>query len=473
MNKGIRLIKKLVALLLVLLISIESFGAVVSDNDGSAFITKAEFDSLKNNFQSQIDQYNTSIDSKIDGAIASYLAGITITKRQLLINKYNNIELMTGQKMKDLMWTNSTTYCVNACNRQSGTADWQRIWMQGTLNFSGANQDNTAGARGIVHFYDYTASNTTETRVELDRNNRIIAWGDYNVGFELFNTQTLAWNITAAGWGVWIPVQFNAFTGTVRRPWLWKVNADHINESGNSLTETSGAKCQETLPQDATYFYLDDILIAPMSNTNEAFLPPRPLVGDTSLWTEASGTSTNYSEKTIYYNAQDYIQGGTEATNTYHVTIDNSRSGSRPMSLPASGNVLRVFKGLEARWFRIKKFNDVGFKAIYDNWFFDCPIKCGMPMVDKRTYKEEESVIVYVENAASNGYLIPYVSSLPSNNWNGAKTGYAIDKYRITAGTRKKIEVDIDSPGDKIVFVVWLPDTPCILPTLEIYHQSE
>ena len=53
---------------------------MVSDNDGSAFITKAEFDSLKNNFQSQIDQYNTSIDSKIDGAIASYLAGVKVSK---------------------------------------------------------------------------------------------------------------------------------------------------------------------------------------------------------------------------------------------------------------------------------------------------------------------------------------------------------------------------------------------------------
>ena len=66
MRKGLRLIKRLVALCLVLLLSIESFAAVVSDNDGSAFITKAEFDSLKNDFQSQIDQYNSSIDSKIE-----------------------------------------------------------------------------------------------------------------------------------------------------------------------------------------------------------------------------------------------------------------------------------------------------------------------------------------------------------------------------------------------------------------------
>ena len=80
MRKSTRIVKRTLALFLVVLMSINTLGAVVSDNDGSAFITKAEFDSLKNDFQSQIDQYNTSIDSKIDGSIASYLAGINIEK---------------------------------------------------------------------------------------------------------------------------------------------------------------------------------------------------------------------------------------------------------------------------------------------------------------------------------------------------------------------------------------------------------
>ena len=96
MRKSTRIVKKLLALFLVVLMSINTLGAVVSDNDGSAFITKAEFDSLKNNFQSQIDQYNTSIDSKIDGAIASYLAGITVAKKQtikpVIIDTYDYLE---------------------------------------------------------------------------------------------------------------------------------------------------------------------------------------------------------------------------------------------------------------------------------------------------------------------------------------------------------------------------------------------
>ena len=96
MTRNTKIVKKIIALFLVLLLNINSFAAVVSDNDGSAFITKAEFDSLKNNFQSQLDQYNTSIDSKIDNAIASYLSGIKMELKSVK-NFYN------GQAQKALV----------------------------------------------------------------------------------------------------------------------------------------------------------------------------------------------------------------------------------------------------------------------------------------------------------------------------------------------------------------------------------
>ena len=72
-------IKRAVATFLVVLMSIESIAAVVGDNDGAAFITKAEFESLRNDFQSQINRYNTSLDDKINGAIANYISGIRIS----------------------------------------------------------------------------------------------------------------------------------------------------------------------------------------------------------------------------------------------------------------------------------------------------------------------------------------------------------------------------------------------------------
>ena len=69
-NKWIKvqkIVKKLLALFLVVLTSIESFGAILGDNDGSAFITKAEFDSQVKEFNTEINRYETSIDTKLQG----------------------------------------------------------------------------------------------------------------------------------------------------------------------------------------------------------------------------------------------------------------------------------------------------------------------------------------------------------------------------------------------------------------------
>ena len=73
-----------IASLLILALNLNCFAAIVSDNDGSAFVTKSEFESLKKDFAEQVGNYNNSIDSKIDGAISAYLAGIKIEKQQSL-----------------------------------------------------------------------------------------------------------------------------------------------------------------------------------------------------------------------------------------------------------------------------------------------------------------------------------------------------------------------------------------------------
>ena len=102
MKKVREKLKKVGVLFIAGLLCFNSFAAIVSDNDGSAFITKAEFDSLKNDFQAQIDSYNTSIDNKIDGAIAAYLAGIRVSKtetqniflyKQKVVSARNNVEI--------------------------------------------------------------------------------------------------------------------------------------------------------------------------------------------------------------------------------------------------------------------------------------------------------------------------------------------------------------------------------------------
>ena len=90
-RKKIKEISKKIVILLIFSLCIDSYSAIVSDNDGSAFVTKAEFETLKKNFADQITNYNDSIDNKIDGAIASYLAGVQLAKKVVLDNNYATI----------------------------------------------------------------------------------------------------------------------------------------------------------------------------------------------------------------------------------------------------------------------------------------------------------------------------------------------------------------------------------------------
>ena len=126
--KNRRIIKKALCLFFAFLLSINSFAAVVSDNDGSAFITKAEFDSLKNNFQSQLDQYNTSIDSKIDNAIASYLAGINIESETTLLNNYQSMTIV-GNQDSGVRWSSNNNLILCSYSTQKLAMDY--FWISG------------------------------------------------------------------------------------------------------------------------------------------------------------------------------------------------------------------------------------------------------------------------------------------------------------------------------------------------------
>ena len=86
------------ALFIVALLNINTYAAV-SANDGSAFITKAEFDAIVNTFNEQMDNYQASIVSKVDGAIANYIAGLSsvlTTEKNLFFSKWEDISCFSG-----------------------------------------------------------------------------------------------------------------------------------------------------------------------------------------------------------------------------------------------------------------------------------------------------------------------------------------------------------------------------------------
>ena len=86
-----KIFKILISLYLIVCCVAPSFAAVGA-NDGSAFVTKAEFDAIVNTFNEQMDNYENSLVSKIDGAIANYLAGLSNV--QLLPQKNLTLDYM-------------------------------------------------------------------------------------------------------------------------------------------------------------------------------------------------------------------------------------------------------------------------------------------------------------------------------------------------------------------------------------------
>ena len=165
MRKGTKLVKRLLALFLVVLMSINSFGAVVSDNDGAAFVTKAEFDSLKNNFQSQINQYNSSIDNKIDGAIASYLAGVTVAKQSKLVDMVAEAKDKSTMNVSFVKWetpaTAKDTADVEAklywkyVNKTARVRDANRRENEIFGGFQLNNNSVWSGSGVFVRYHDY------------------------------------------------------------------------------------------------------------------------------------------------------------------------------------------------------------------------------------------------------------------------------------------------------------------------------
>ena len=227
MNKPYRLIKRYIALILVLLFSIESFAAVVGDNDGAAFITKAEFDSMKNDFQSQLDRYNSSLDNKIDGAIASYLSGIKIKQKTDLPQLCSNYSLMrwTNDLYVYGMWrkfTNRTTY-----NSSAG-----KVWFKPSLNEKRYTLGETQFRiyDGIGNGYGYSALHWV---IRFTSFGPGVTRTEYNSGSPRVPAAAMLMYKDSEGW--YLPDNCLLNLGSIG---CWKGVPPHFTGSGYNLTST-------------------------------------------------------------------------------------------------------------------------------------------------------------------------------------------------------------------------------------------
>ena len=76
--------KIIITLILFFSVILEcTFAAVIGDYDGTAFVSKMQFEELKEDFAKQIANYESSLSLKIDGSIANYIQSIKTGKTEL------------------------------------------------------------------------------------------------------------------------------------------------------------------------------------------------------------------------------------------------------------------------------------------------------------------------------------------------------------------------------------------------------
>ena len=194
-----------------MLLSCESFAAVVSDNDGAAFVTKQEFEDLKASFEEQIDRYNKSLDNKIDGAIADYLDGINVElwekkkldpRSQYLFplvmcgpnNEWNDPTLYDATKSKNYLdfqitffnlWSHSTKVSRNWGGDSTG-GQWQLnnayTSMPAALpTYSHDDNNKIVRVSKVLETFDYNGRVGTMNTLKTTTEKRNISGTDRNV----------------------------------------------------------------------------------------------------------------------------------------------------------------------------------------------------------------------------------------------------------------------------------------------------
>ena len=145
---------------MVLFISIENFAAVVSDNDGSAFVSKAEFDALKNDFNDQITRYKDSIDNKIDGAIAAYLAGIKLAvyeKKDFVLKSWKKVTQLNYKP--SVIWRVPYLNLYMSMNESLSTTNWYEVaYANATITY-----DRPEANKQVIYMCDAGKELSTTT----------------------------------------------------------------------------------------------------------------------------------------------------------------------------------------------------------------------------------------------------------------------------------------------------------------------
>ena len=426
--------KKALCLIFAFLLSIESFAAVVSDNDGSAFITKAEFDSLKNDFQSQLDAYNTSIDSKIDNAIASYLSGINIEAETTLLNNYNSMTL-DGNKDRGVRWSSNNNLILCSYSTQKLAMDY--FWISGDA-FNGKGY-----ATRWSKIVDSENKGRQRKRYWIDENGYVK--GRYI-------------------WKFWVN---GGYTGSVYKTSDEPTINGHTWSSDKALILINNRKqmvytairgngyATNMHYGSAVYLYHEEqnatnenVGIYPLSETNGEYTaddrkqtPTVTYSGTTTILTSDSEFGFNSS------NGQQIGEYPKAGANNFGDSIDVTLSGL----------------------FTSYKLSDLKYLNFYQQNKKNDRVKCGIAIATATS----DSEITVSGKCSDNGYVILYNKQNADTLWNGQRssvtdiTSWKITDNYVEANKDWKRKLENVNKGDGI-FILYLPLDTSVLGTMNI-----
>ena len=403
--------------------------AVVSDNDGSAFITKAEFDSLKNEFQSQLNQYNTQIDSKIDMAIAAYLSGVTVGRVDML---NNNLEIL--QNNYDVYWSGQTDGLVST-RVPYGTEYQINIGGRGNA-YGGANArcaqgiykvDGSFVKFPIITKETVTISGVTITRYIINYWEERKPWLTY-CGFFLFNGSY--WNTWPSGSninGIFATKDMNPNTNDIfaRQDEWW-----------SPINGTSGSSSPWAMSIWAVYSTMSQ-----NKDSKSIFIYPN--AGSTYCWNESDTSKSTGSGNSVVSATNNGSWSNTGGAGTYTGAISFSGSTTQAQA----------------------KFPWCHTQYTYSNLFDDrirtitgvtAPISEGLLLTsDKGPGKLKITV-----NGSSSGAISIIAKD---NNNNVLKI-----VNDIVNTTEKLINIDLNDLDENKEFNIWIKYTPSSKSTLKI-----
>ena len=440
MRSKILFIKRLIAIFIIISMNVSSFAAVGA-NDGSAFVTKAEFDALVNTFNEQMDNYEDSIVSKVDGAIANYLASQSKESTYNLPNYYKSIT-----DNYTLYWTALDSYMTTE-EKPTPQLDIDFEQVSRSWQFSGKITPDDEKNDTLL-YGEFDEGETNFIAKEYKKINPLLTgYVRYFYGFFTSGTST-TYKSPANGVDEMylnnpVGVSFNSYSPGV-----------------TSATSNTSWRFITTVYKYSTDFEDDkkEYTLAPYSLS-------KTYVYNTSLNDDTQKVTPK--ERKLAYNSSNPSWTWTDTrVDTSVQTVPESDITKNDETI----NIIDV-SNTKFPWMQVEYVqNEIKYGAIIDVTNEDLPIKYGIKIAD---VPEDGKATIYIKPTI-NGYAILYIGD-KTTDWPGPADknipdGFTVSKL-LNANKDATITLDVKEK-DKIWFVFYPQDTTATNGEVEISKIS-